>query len=121
MPSSDSPFGARTRTLVQSVVIAAALSLGMAPGADAQPIDSSDHSAGEWDIEAYDNCIRKIPTIMDPGAYNRANYSCCVNSGGIYDHGGNKCVAPAARPAGSSRSPFGNIPRDISDSVEVVG
>jgi hypothetical protein len=122
MQSLKTPKAARTLLFMPAVAIAAAaISLGIAPGAEAQPIDSSGHTAGEWDIGAYDNCMSKIPTIMDPDAYVRAHFTCCVNSGGVFNHDTNDCQAPAARPAGPVRKPIGSIPVDISDSIEGVG
>lgn len=120
MPSLNTQISVRARLFVPAVLFAAAISLGMAPGADAKPIDSSGHTAGEWDIEAYDSCMSKIPTIMDPDAYVRASFACCVNSGGVFNHDTNDCGAPAARPAGG-RKPIGSIPLDISDSIDGVG
>jgi hypothetical protein len=120
MQSPKTPI-ARVRLLVPAVVIAGAIGLGLAPGADAQPIDTSGHTAGEWDIQAYDDCMAKIPTIMDPDAYNRSHFACCVNSGGVYNHDTNDCGSPAARPAGPIRKPIGSIPIDISGSVVGVG
>jgi hypothetical protein len=122
MTSLTTPIAARTRLLVPAVLFATAISfVGMAPGAGAQPIDTSGHSAGEWDIEAYDNCMSKIPTIMEPDGYIRSSFTCCVNSGGVFNHDTNSCGAPAARPAGPVRKPIGSIPIDISGSIEGVG
>jgi hypothetical protein len=44
-------------------------------------------ASAEWDIEAYDNCMRK--TIREPT-------ECCVSSGGYVGPGGQGCVAPPA-------------------------
>jgi hypothetical protein len=49
-----------------------------------------------WDIGAYDNCMRGIPTIMTPQGYDQAHWQCCRDSGGDYDFGEHKCVSPPA-------------------------
>lgn len=54
----------------------------------------------EWDVEAYDNCMKK--TVRDPEL-------CCVLSGGIVGRVPGSCTAPAAvaddPAAGSTPSP----------------
>jgi hypothetical protein len=55
----------------------------------------------EWDIEAYDNCIKANADedgTITGGAYDK----CCTDSGGVLVDAGpyqNKCTAPPAEPA----------------------
>jgi hypothetical protein len=49
-----------------------------------------------WDIEAYDNCMVRIPTIISPSGYEQSQWECCVKSGGEFDFHQQKCVAPPA-------------------------
>lgn len=70
-----------TRLRLAPAVATAALALVSVPSvvASAEP--------QEWDIETYDNCMKK--TVRDP------EY-CCVMSGGIVGRVPGSCTAPAA-------------------------
>ncbi len=48
---------------------------------------------GEWDVAAYDECMKK--TVRSPEG-------CCLVSGGVISSDGNSCVAPPAVAQGSS-------------------
>ena len=73
-----------TSTVSPAVVFAAALALA---GATLEYPVVAGAEPQEWDIEAYDNCMKK--TVRDP------EY-CCVISGGIVGRVPGSCTAPAA-------------------------
>ena len=75
---------ARLHRLTPAVVFAAALAF--AGTTLKYPVVASAEPQ-EWDIEAYDNCMKK--TVRDP------EY-CCVISGGIVGTVPGTCTAPAA-------------------------
>ncbi|MGZ8746339.1 MAG: hypothetical protein ACXWZ2_04715 [Mycobacterium sp.] len=67
-----------------------------------------------WDIGAYDSCVAKIPTVpQGPDAYERDDFKCCTESGGVYDHGNKKCVSPPAESQ-SGRTP---LPRGVPTHI----
>ena len=69
----------RLRRLTRAALFAAALGIGAS--AFAHPAIAS----AEWDIEAYDDCMRYSPSATEHG--------CCIFSGGVWSNG--RCVAPA--------------------------
>jgi hypothetical protein len=69
--------------------LALGVALGLAGGANAAP---------EWDIEAYDNCIAGLPTILTPAQYADGERRCCLQSGGVHDMW--KCGAPGVESQG---------------------
>jgi hypothetical protein len=80
-----------------------------------------------WDIGAYDDCMRKIPTIMSHDEFEDAHYDCCVKSGGIYKLTHEKCVAPGVDSQGRvpthvmQPSPLPSPPGDIGPATGGVG
>ena len=72
------------RRLIPTVVFAAALAFA---GAALEHPVVAGAEPQEWDIEAYDNCMKK--TVRDPEL-------CCVLSGGIVGRVPGSCTAPAA-------------------------
>ena len=70
----------RTRILLLTTVPLVWVAFGAAI-ASAEPVQR------EWDIELYDQCMKK--TVSDAA-------SCCIISGGVTTGTGGECVAPAA-------------------------
>jgi hypothetical protein len=94
--TASSPRAACTwrRQLAPAAIVAVAAALG-----------TLSHPAlahAEWDIGAYDFCMRDV-TVM--GGYQERN--CCDLSGGVWRGGpdGNKCVAPSANEAKNPPAP----------------
>jgi hypothetical protein len=77
------------RANITRAIAIAGIGLGLAIGA-ATPASAEKI----WDIEAYDNCMGRIPTI--PNDYEWYHWECCTKSGGEYDFNEHKCVAPPA-------------------------
>ena len=101
-----------------AVVAAPLASPAIAP---AQPNTAS------WDMEAFDNCLRKIDRTRYPGAQflyddylHNEIMKCCIDSGGVWGVGG-KCEAPPSDTQGSRQLP-GNIqiPSDIATAPTVT-
>ncbi len=82
-----------TRRRLTRYLAGPALALGLAIGsagvANALP---------EWDIGAYDDCMRGLPTILTPAQYANAERDCCLKSGGVHDMW--KCTAPGVESQG---------------------
>ena len=96
------------RLLLAALLIAAATLGGSAAASPA--IVSATPNDAEWDIGAYDNCmkIKLHPPVV-----------CCIESGGVWtgDYAGDPngtCVAPPAQSAGAQPAPpQANLPPDI--------
>jgi hypothetical protein len=97
MSNSYSAVAALARTQVRRIVIAAALMSTVALGQSG--IASADR---EWDIAAYDDCLKNTAQTTDV---------CCLNSGGDLGPEPNTCGAPPAVQDGSNRVPPTKQPR----------
>jgi hypothetical protein len=81
-------------------------SLGLAPNAHAEP-----NNGGEWDIQAYDNCLDdwavKNGDAVAPGdpIPEGVQRGCCTYSGGVWLPGAHKCGAPAAAATSTRPAP----------------
>jgi hypothetical protein len=89
--TTQTPASIRVTRYLASPALVLGLAIGSAAVANALP---------EWDIGAYDNCMRGLPTIMTPEEYEDAHYQCCIKSGGKYHHTYEKCQAPPAEQSG---------------------
>lgn len=112
---------AATSRRLTSYLAVPALAFGVAIGSAAV-------ANAVWDIEAYDACLRGLPTIMTHDEFEDAHYNCCVKSGGIYKHTHEKCVAPgvASLPGGAPThvmqpAPLPAPPGDIGPATGEVG
>lgn len=91
--TESSPRHPNRQRLVPAALFAAAVALSANAIAAAAPDD------GEWDIEAYDNCMKKTVRVPD---------LCCVDSGGVptadsedtQADGSPNCYAPPAEAQG---------------------
>ena len=56
---------------------------------------------GEWDIGAFDRCVNSGENQLPdkPNAQEDHIRYCCENSGGVWNAGAKKCVAPPMEPA----------------------
>ena len=75
-----------------------------------------------WDIEAYENCVKKINSNWSWEAQRDAMEVCCLKSGGqwIYNEMGNgagKCVAP---PPGVPAGRRVSVPAGLDDAPTVT-
>jgi hypothetical protein len=100
------------RKIAHVALFTAAIALSTtAFGHTAVPI-AEPNNGGEWDIEAYDNCMAK--TIRSP-------ISCCLDSGGwlgpVAPDGSETCVAPPAAPAGSTQQLNPNLPQPTRETL----
>ena len=80
-------------------------SLGLVSSAHAEP-----NNGGEWDIQAYDNCLNdwalRNPGGVPPGSTTIPEgvyQGCCTYSGGVWLPGAHKCGAPTPGAATSPR------------------
>ena len=81
----------------------AALALGLAIGSAALA-----NAVPEWDIGAYDRCVKNIPDDVLAGEHGTdAIHECCLKTGGIWDgtKSENSCVAPPAEQSGRNPLP----------------
>jgi hypothetical protein len=80
-------------TVVGRCLVAAAATAG----GSVLPLPAVAH--GEWDIEAYDNCMAEPhgPATDSGNLHNNWHFYCCQMSGGVW-HNGN-CVAPVEASA----------------------
>ena len=85
------------------------------------PIAAAEPGSGTWDIEQYDDCVRReVPPdgSGDWTFFKAAMKLCCLESGGVWrenDAGGGRCVAPPANSQGSRQ-----IPADIATAPTVT-
>jgi hypothetical protein len=104
-----------TSIRVTRYLAGSALALGLAIGTAA--VASAEQ---EWDIEAYDNCVAGISTIVTPAQYNAAERDCCIKSGGVHDMW--KCGAPGVESRGGAPthvmqpSPLPGPPEDLGSA-----
>ncbi len=110
-------------TVAAAGLIAAAAALGTSafghPGvASAQPNNGG--SGGEWDIEAYDNCLQNARAgygldDLTQQYLEDSDHYCCNHSGGVWNTAQAKCEAPAADTAGAqpTRQFPGRIPTTV--------
>jgi hypothetical protein len=111
-PSTLSKFSTQCLT---AFALSAAIAVGTAAMASAEPTD------GEWDIQAYDDCVQKAidDTTATWGGYdiNAIFMRCCIASGGNMTgpSDGVSCVAPPA-----NRSPGGGTGPTTATKVSLV-
>jgi hypothetical protein len=91
------------RRIVPAALLGAAATFG--GSAVAEPVVAC-AAPQEWDIGAYDACIKKAEDLFLRGEIENlsdAERECCEKTGGVWSpHGAaGKCVAPPATPAGS--------------------
>ena len=83
-------------TLFAAVMALSSIGFGHPAIASAEP--------GEWDIGAYDDCMKQPPVEPNESAQTHMAY-CCIISGGQPDSTETKCVAPAGNAQGPQQSP----------------
>jgi len=96
--TTTTPTAIRVTRYLAVPALALGLAIGSAAAANAVP---------EWDIGGYDSCVSGIPTIQTPTQYEMNVRECCVKSGGIYNFGEGKCVAPGVESQGRNPLPNG--------------
>jgi hypothetical protein len=86
-----------SRRILPAAVVASGLVLGLSPAV----------ATAEWDIEAYDNCMKQPHGPATGNVWEEQyRYNCCVDSGGQWSDAQQKCVAPPmnAQEPGSATS-----------------
>jgi hypothetical protein len=105
--TTKAAVGIRVTRYLAGPALALGLAIGSAAAANALP---------EWDIGAYDNCVKNIPIDEIP-AENIRDYirECCYKTGGIWDDSKseNSCGAPPAEEQ-AGRNP---VPNDAPTHV----
>jgi hypothetical protein len=91
---TNSARSPRLRRLMLTAVVAPTIVLGSS--ALVQPAFANAVLGRDWDIEAYDNCVKEgmAATHGNPKYRESLEYECCDRSGGVWKDG--KCVAPPA-------------------------
>jgi len=93
------------RHLLSAALLAAAAALsGSAIG---DPAIACAAPNQEWDVNAYDDCMRKL--ILSPGfgegSSRAARQKCCTDSGGVWNEAQGSCQSPPAEPADAPQQP----------------
>ncbi|MGH3677912.1 MAG: hypothetical protein ACRDU5_19700 [Mycobacterium sp.] len=101
------------RRIVPAALLAATAVLGGSAVGDTATACAAPNTGGrEWDVKAYDTCMRDILVNRDPNKSFRDEHKrCCSESGGDWDASTNNCVAPAAAPAPAEPTLPGVAPR----------
>jgi hypothetical protein len=96
-----------------ALLVAAATLGGSAVGSPA--IACAEPNSGEWDIGAYDQCLKDGVANDVPNAWWIDHMRwCCERSGGVWNTGKEACQAPPAQPAGATPlPPQANLPPGI--------
>jgi hypothetical protein len=105
---------ARTAALFTAAIALGATALGYPAIAGAEP-NNGGGTSGEWDIGAYDSCMKNHPPFYTDGDKLDWAINCCYSSGGVWGSGGS-CVAPAAATSTSSplRPPARVVPPNMA-------
>jgi hypothetical protein len=103
--------GARHRSRLKLLIAAGAIGfgytaigLGYPTIAGADPNNGNGSNSGEWDIGAYDSCLKNHPPYHSDDDKLDWYIHCCWSTGGVWGSGGS-CTAPPATAATSPISP----------------
>jgi hypothetical protein len=88
-----------------TLIAAGAIALGWPAIAGADPNNGGGPGGGEWDIGAYDSCLRNHPPYYSDSDKLDHYIQCCASTGGVWSSGG-KCTAPSAQGAGQPQGPI---------------
>src|SRR5882757_3482885 len=77
----------------------AAAGLAFAGTADAQP-NNGGSTSDEWDIGAYDFCMKNHPPLYTTQDVLDHHRWCCESTGGVWGSGDNGCHVPPAELSG---------------------
>jgi hypothetical protein len=108
MTSLTPTISRRLRRLLPAALIAATAVLGASAFGDPGIAGAAPK---EWDIGAYDDCVRAADLLFVEGKINSATHleltnGCCVTSGGVLGPPpANVCSAPAANAPGRTIPP----------------
>jgi hypothetical protein len=102
------------RRLVPAALLAAAATLGGSAFVDPATACAAPNTGGaEWDVAAYDACMRNL--ILSPDFGNRSTRAdrqkCCTDSGGQWNDAQGSCQSPPAEPAEAQPTLPGVAPR----------
>ena len=105
MTTNHTPARWHQVTAAALFIATAAAGLSFAGTADAQP-NNGGGTSGEWDIGAYDFCMKNHPPLYTTEEVLDHHRWCCESTGGVWGSGDYGCHAPPAELSGPT-DPFG--------------
>jgi hypothetical protein len=68
---------------------------------------TAEPNSGAWDVISYDNCVHSYPydKTLDMNRWLDHIHWCCVQTGGVWQEVGAKCVAPPGDASASGQVP----------------